>query len=77
VREFHEHNVLISYGYNIAWATSRTAGYVHKILSGATPSDLPVEQLTQFELVVNTTVARSMGINVPESLLVRADEVIR
>jgi putative ABC transport system substrate-binding protein len=77
VREFHEHNVLISYGYNIAWATSRTAGYVHKILSGATPSDLPVEQLTQFELVVNTNVARSMGINIPESLLVRADEVIR
>jgi putative ABC transport system substrate-binding protein len=49
---------------------------VRKILNGAHPSDLPIEQLTQFELVVNTKVARAMKISIPESLLVRADEVI-
>jgi putative tryptophan/tyrosine transport system substrate-binding protein len=67
---------LISYGVNLEWCNHRAAYYVDKILKGAKPSDLPIEFPTQLELLINLKTAKTLGLTVPSSLLVRADEVI-
>ena len=67
----------MSYGPSAREQMRRVAVYVDKILGGAKPADLPVEQITKFDLVINLRVAQSLGIEVPASLLLRADEVIR
>jgi ABC-type uncharacterized transport system substrate-binding protein len=67
---------LMSYGTSNAKRFARAADYVNKILRGANPGDLPVEQPTQFDLTINLTTAKALGLTVPDSLLARADEVI-
>jgi putative ABC transport system substrate-binding protein len=75
-REFVDDGGLISYGPNIAEMTRRSATFVDKILKGANPADLPIEQPIRFELAINAKSAKALGISLPPSLLARADEVI-
>ena len=75
-REFIHDGGLISYGPNIAEMTRRSAAFVDKILKGAKPGDLPIEQPTVFELVINLKTANTLGLTIPEKLLIVADEVI-
>ena len=74
--EFATAGGLLAYGVNFVELCRRAGYFVDKILKGTTPSDLPVEQPTKFELVVNLKTAKALGLTIPESFLVRADEVI-
>lgn len=69
--------VMISYATEASDLFRRAAGYVDKILRGASPAALPVEQPTKFELVINLRVAKSLGLTIPESVIMQADEVIK
>jgi putative ABC transport system substrate-binding protein len=76
-KKYHEHGALISYGPDYEDVMHRIASYVIKILTGVNPSNLPVEEISKFDLVIDLRVAREVNIEVPQSLLLRADEVIR
>ena len=76
-RESVEAGCLISYGPSLAEQPRRAAVYVDKILKGAKPADLPVEQPTRFELVINLKTAKVLGLTIPQSILIRADQVIQ
>jgi putative tryptophan/tyrosine transport system substrate-binding protein len=76
LKELAEAGFLLTYGSDIRDQVRRSAIFVDKIFKGAKPADLPVEQPTKFELVVNLKTAKALGIEVPRSLLLRADEVI-
>ena len=75
-RDFVRSGGLMSYGPNYADLFRRAADYVNRILRGAKPADMPVEQPTKFELVLNLTTARALGVTVPETFLLRADDVV-
>ena len=75
-RSFAEVGGLMSYGYHAPELYRRMASLVHGVLQGNKPADMPVEQPTRFELVINLKTAKALGLTIPESFLSRADEVI-
>ena len=75
-REFVDDGGLISYGPDIVEMTRRSASFVDKVLRGVNPADLPIEQPTHFDLVINAKTARALGVTLPSTLIARAAEVI-
>jgi putative ABC transport system substrate-binding protein len=76
-RQFAEAGGLLSYGADLLDVYRKTADYVSRILAGAKPGDLPIEQPTKYDLVINLRTAKSLGLTIPQSMLVRANDVIR